>query len=230
VVIDTNATTTQDFYLTQPFIDVSISSIDLAIPANFPHDVEFTISNDGNGPLDFDITILGAGVDGGLDETDEPWMSVVPDQGTVAAGDTQMVTASFLMPDTANVGDFYQAEMTVDNNSITPQIVIPVEVTIVVNAVTGDDAILPTVFALHQNYPNPFNPTTNISYDVPVQGLVQLDVFDVLGRKITTLVNGEMNAGRYNVAWNASEMPSGIYFCRMQAENFHQVRKVVLLK
>ncbi len=230
VVIANDSTTTMDYYLTQPIIDVDISSIDLAIPANFPHDEEFNIFNNGNGPLDFDITILGAGTDWGVDETDEPWLSAVPDQGTVAPGDSQTIILSFLMPDTANVGDFYQADLVIDNNTIIPQIIIPVEVTIIINAVTGDEAILPTEFALYQNYPNPFNPTTTISYDVPVQGLVQVEVFDVLGRKVTTLVNGAMDAGRYHIAWNAREMPSGIYFCRMQAESFHQVRKVVLLK
>jgi hypothetical protein len=95
----------------------------------------------------------------------------------------------------------------------------------------------PNNFILHAAYPNPFNPVTTIFYDVPVRGIVRVDVYNVLGQKTAELVNGIARAGRHSVSWDAGELPSGIYFVRMSARTpsgesgeFHQTRKVVLLK
>lgn len=82
-------------------------------------------------------------------------------------------------------------------------------------AVTGAPAvgdIVPTSFLLSQNFPKPFNPTTAISYQLPAPSRVQLRVFDVLGREVAGMVNEEKEAGSYRVTWDASSMPSGVYF------------------
>ncbi len=89
---------------------------------------------------------------------------------------------------------------------------------------------LPTVYALDQNYPNPFNPTTTIKFAVPKAGDVSLVVFDVLGRKVAELVNGTFNAGYYQVEFNASNLASGIYFYSIEAGEFANVKKLMLLK
>ena len=89
---------------------------------------------------------------------------------------------------------------------------------------------LPTTYELGAIYPNPFNTQATIRYDVPVHGTVRIDIYDVLGRKITTLADGEMDAGRYGTVWDAGDMPSGIYFIRMEAGEFKEVQKMVLLK
>jgi hypothetical protein len=89
---------------------------------------------------------------------------------------------------------------------------------------------LPTKYALHAPYPNPFNPTLSIRYDLPRPSRVSIDVFNVLGRKVTTLVNGEMPAGWHSVGWNASGLASGLYFVRVRAGDFSATRKAVLLK
>jgi hypothetical protein len=88
----------------------------------------------------------------------------------------------------------------------------------------------PDKYALHQNYPNPFNPVTTISYDVPVQGIVTVDIYNVLGQKTAELVNGLVNAGQHQLTWNASDVPSDIYFVQMSAGDYLQIRKVVLLR
>jgi hypothetical protein len=85
-------------------------------------------------------------------------------------------------------------------------------------------------FALSQNYPNPFNPTTKIRYSIPNQGFVTLKVFDVLGREIATLVNKEQPVGNYEVEFDASSLTSGIYFYRIQAGEFVETKKMVLMK
>jgi len=83
---------------------------------------------------------------------------------------------------------------------------------------------------LNQNYPNPFNPKTTINYTAPQQGFVSLKVFNVLGKEILTLVNEEKPAGSYNTEWNAKGLPSGIYFYKIQAGNFTETKKMVLMK
>jgi hypothetical protein len=88
----------------------------------------------------------------------------------------------------------------------------------------------PTNFILYQNYPNPFNPTTTIKYSVPKQSYVTIKIFDALGREVTTLLNEEKSVGNYSIEFNASSFPSGIYFYRMQAENFMETKKLILLK
>lgn len=95
----------------------------------------------------------------------------------------------------------------------------------------------PLAFSLSQNYPNPFNPTTVVGYALSVVSEVKLNVFDVLGREVATLVGARQAPGKYNVAFNASSLPSGAYFYRLQAigsdgrsENFVQTKKMFLVK
>jgi hypothetical protein len=89
---------------------------------------------------------------------------------------------------------------------------------------------IPSTFSLLQNYPNPFNPTTNIEFRIANLELVTLKVFDLLGREISTLVNEVRPAGLYTVRWDASSLPSGVYFYRLQAREFVQTRKMVITK
>jgi len=85
-------------------------------------------------------------------------------------------------------------------------------------------------YSLSQNYPNPFNPTTTISYTIPKNGLVTLKVYDVLGTEVAELVNEVKEAGNYSVTFNASELPSGIYFYTLTSGNFMATKKLILLK
>ena len=79
----------------------------------------------------------------------------------------------------------------------------------------GEESRLPAAFALDQNFPNPFNPSTTIDFHLPVSAPVRLEVFDVLGRKVATLVDGERQAGRSRVTWDARDASSGVYFYRL---------------
>ena len=89
---------------------------------------------------------------------------------------------------------------------------------------------LPKTFSLSQNYPNPFNPTTVIQYSIPEVTNVKLKVYDMLGREIKTLINREQSAGVYNVEFNATSLSSGVYFYRIEAGNFVDSKKLLLLK
>ncbi|MBS4036194.1 MAG: M20/M25/M40 family metallo-hydrolase [Ignavibacterium sp.] len=88
----------------------------------------------------------------------------------------------------------------------------------------------PTGFVLEQNYPNPFNPVTKISYVLPSVAMVDLQIYNVLGQLITTLVNEEKPKGFYEVNFNATELPSGIYMYRLKAGDFMQTKKMIFLK
>ena len=99
----------------------------------------------------------------------------------------------------------------------------------------SEENILPSTIELYQNYPNPFNPTTTISYVVPSVEIrhalsLQLVVYDALGRKVATLVNKKQAPGKYSVQFNASGLPSGVYFYTLRAGDFVQTRKMILLK
>jgi hypothetical protein len=90
--------------------------------------------------------------------------------------------------------------------------------------------IEPSRYNLKQNYPNPFNPSTTIKYQIPELSFVTLIVYDVLGNEVATLVNEEKPLGNYEVEFNAINLPSGIYFYRLQAGNFVETKKMILMK
>lgn len=91
-------------------------------------------------------------------------------------------------------------------------------------------SIIPERFALSQNYPNPFNPATNIKYDVPVNSQVILKVYDVSGKEVANLVNEFKTAGSYELNFNASHLTSGVYFYTIQANDFRETKKMLLIK
>ena len=94
---------------------------------------------------------------------------------------------------------------------------------------------LPHAFNLYNNYPNPFNPVTTICYDLPEDALVNITIYDIMGRIVRTLINSQQNAGFKSIQWNAtndagSPLSAGLYLYKIQADNFVQTRKMVLLK
>ncbi len=89
---------------------------------------------------------------------------------------------------------------------------------------------MPTTYSLSQNYPNPFNPSTTINFALPKSGNVTLNVYDVLGRLVKTLVSGDLNAGYHTINFNADNLASGVYFYRIKAGSFVSVKKLMLLK
>ena len=88
----------------------------------------------------------------------------------------------------------------------------------------------PHTFKLNNNYPNPFNPSTKISYSIPKQSRVTLKVFDLIGNEVSTLVSEEMAAGNHEVEFDASKLGSGVYLYKLQAGNFIETKKMILLK
>ncbi|MBI2418234.1 MAG: T9SS type A sorting domain-containing protein [Ignavibacteriales bacterium] len=101
---------------------------------------------------------------------------------------------------------------------------------VILNAEKNPETVFDKDFLLYQNYPNPFNPVTKIDYRVPENCVVTLKVFDVLGKEVATLVNEVQSAGKYSLMFNGANLPSGIYFYRLQAGQYSEVKKLALVK
>jgi photosystem II stability/assembly factor-like uncharacterized protein len=96
-----------------------------------------------------------------------------------------------------------------------------------INPITNE---IPSEYNLDQNYPNPFNPMTNVKFQMPNSAFVGLRIYDILGRLVATLVNEYLKAGFYNVSWNASNYPSGVYYYKLTAGNYTETKKMILIK
>ncbi len=96
--------------------------------------------------------------------------------------------------------------------------------------VVEQENIEPTQFVLRQNYPNPFNPATIICYHLPRNTFITLKIFDILGREVQTLVSGQQNSGNHSALFNASNLLSGVYFYRLQADTYSETKKLILLR
>ncbi len=97
-------------------------------------------------------------------------------------------------------------------------------------AVDGSSSSAPHTFALSQNFPNPFNPSTTISFSIPALSYVSLKMYDCLGKEVGTLVSEMMAAGNYSRVWNASHVPSGVYYYRLQSGSMMETKKLILIK
>ena len=95
---------------------------------------------------------------------------------------------------------------------------------------SNDELGVPTEFAISQNYPNPFNPTTTITYQLPQESHITLTIFNISGQIVAIIKDEYQQAGKHTITWNAQDMPTGLYFCTLQANGFTQTRKMVLVR
>jgi len=150
--------------------------------------------------------------------------------------DTVSWSFKYIAPDSIVIDTIYSVANSVNGDGIP----IPLldlwnfganfPVVVIDNPVTVEDEISPVQFTLSQNYPNPFNPSTRIEYAISTTQFVSLKVYDVLGNEVTTLVNEEKAAGSYEVDFNATGLPSGVYFYRLQSGSKVETKKMLLLK
>jgi len=192
--------------------------------------------NDGTGSHFYDLFVVGS-KDGGA--TWGPPVNVSnPDGSYIGLEDVDPSVAK-LVDD--NIHICYHSDPQIGYSSDTgalpyrsnvmyyayPKVGIPLEPAGVSSATK---TTIPKNFNLHQNYPNPFNPTTNIRFDMDKSSRVNLSVYDVTGKLVATLVNGKMNAGSHTITWNAQDMASGVYFAKLNSDNFTAIKKMVLVQ
>jgi hypothetical protein len=137
-----------------------------------------------------------------------------------------------VIPKSSATPRFYTRAVDATNISRTSPYKAPTELYDVKTGTTSvkPENPVPTIFTLEQNFPNPFNPKTVINYRLPRTSIVSLKVYDLLGKEITTLVSGVQPFGSYSVAFSGIGLASGIYFYRLQSDNFVETKKMVLLK
>ena len=182
------------------------------------------VSSDGN------TIIEGGALDNG--EMGAVWVftrssGVWTQQGTklVGTGSVGNPRQGYSVAISSNSGTFIEGGL--GDNSNTGAVWVFVNPSIGITTISTE---IPRDFSLSQNYPNPFNPSTNIRYDLPKNGFVKLVVFDELGREIETLVNEKQTTGTYEATFNATQYPSGVYFYKLQTENFSETKKMLMIK
>jgi hypothetical protein len=137
----------------------------------------------------------------------------------------------FFIPDSAGS---YSGTVTIYSNDSDEEEVI-IQLFGVTEALSVDEIPIPEKFTVHQNHPNPFNPVTTLRYDLPEDALVNITIYDMMGRQVKSLVNGSQTAGYKSIQWNATNdrnepVSAGLYLYTIQAGKFRQTKKMVLLK
>lgn len=219
LVITSNALSASDTIIVTGFgvtagISYSAKTISFGtVKVGLKKDSLITVTNTGNQTL----TISKI-------ESSSPVFTVSPVQYTVAA--------SANIKDTVRFAPTAQGQFSasiVISHSAGPNDTIQVTGNGTLTGVAGERQ-MPTIYSLGQNYPNPFNPATTISYQLPLSGNVRLTVYNILGKEIATLVSEVMEPGYYSVRFDASAVSSGLYFYRLQANNYSDVKKMMLIK
>jgi hypothetical protein len=162
-----------------------------------------------------EVNNMGFNVERSANKSD--WTKIAFVQGNQTS--TSTIVYSYVDKSVSNAGKYYYRLKQIDNNG-----------SFKYSSIVEADVNSPSVFSLNQNYPNPFNPSTIISYSLPQASNVKLIVYNAIGQPVRVLENGFKNSGTYNVTFNASELSSGIYFCKIEAGQFSQIRKMMLLK
>jgi hypothetical protein len=218
-----NGTLVNSFYTNNGAYGIGFTGERLFVSASWSGIDEYD-PNTGN----YISTISTTGYSGlaGGGTRDAEWLSESPSQVTIAGGDSSIIQITINAP--TELGH-YSADLILESNDPEePETIVQV----VLDVVTGieESNSLPKEYSLYNNYPNPFNPSTTINYDLPKQSDVTLKIYNVVGEEVETLVNQEQMAGRYQVRWEASQLASGIYFYRLQADSFVDIKKMMLLK
>jgi alkaline phosphatase D len=144
------------------------------------------------------------------------------------SGDKKLIGV-FYLP--SNVGKTSEATIIVTTNDPeNPSYTITATGIAIVPTSVEDKNQNTQTFKLYQNYPNPFNPKTIINYELPMTNYVDLSIYNLVGQKVTTLVNKKKNAGYHQIEWDASNFASGIYYYQIQAGEFQDVKKMILLR
>jgi hypothetical protein len=166
-----------------------------------------------------------------------PWLYIEPPFGTINSAETYSISLA-IAPESLSPGQ-YNINLIFGNNQPESQ---PKIIPVILDYITGIDSHgeHPAAFSLSQNYPNPFNPQTVIHYELPHDGKVTLDIFNILGQKIRSMVNRNQAYGSYTISWdgkndNGVNVPSGIYIYRLRVkkegkELFEKVRRMVLIR
>ena len=205
---------------------IVVESIDVLLRTEGLMDFRATLKNDG-------LLTAATDIEAKITTSDSCITNINTDTATfgdIAAGERATSSVDYSVDLIANCTDIGEFTFNFDISSEGTLFWSDTSVSFVIVGLEGEISGIPLEYSLSQAYPNPFNPTTTIEYSLPQSGEVSLIIYNLLGQEIAHLTDERKPAGRYTVEWNASNFTSGIYFYRLQAGNFVQTRKMVLLK
>lgn len=222
ITVIEDSTTTLNLTAGVPDYDAPQTSVNLVVQNHIPSGEPFVICNFGSGAMNFSITSDPL-------VPNENWLSTNPSQGMVPAHDS--VTVQVIVSASAPEGGIYDYYGYIDIHAKScPDSFHHIPVLATVLDVGDRRDGLPTDFALFAPYPNPFNATTRLAFSLPHTANVRLAVYDISGRMVRTLIEGQRNAGRHEVVLDAGDRPSGVYLVRLDSGSFSGTRKLLLLK
>ena len=164
----------------------------------------------------------------------EIYINGQPESSTTWSGAILQTSIDFMIGQVLPGNSNYNFKGVIDDVSIYNYALSSTEIAEIYNQIARVEAMtendIPQSYYLAQNYPNPFNPVTVINYQLPLTNDVEISVFNILGEKIVTLLSATQEAGYHSVQWNASNFSSGVYYYQLQAGDFVDVRKMILIK
>ncbi len=214
-------TTTVDISVTRPLLDLATSSLNLIVHNQTETSTPLLLTNNGDGPLTVAAQVSGSHAD--------EWLSVDPESTTVAPGASFSFTVH-VSPDTSNSQNWdYIGQIELQTNACPDSQVSVAIVVYVLDALHPQDG-LPTEIALDEIYPNPFNANAVVRYALPAAQDVLIELYDISGRRINTLVHGRQSAGEHQISLKGDRLPSGLYFVELRAGETRVTRKALLVK
>jgi hypothetical protein len=182
------------------------------------------------------VSVSDISVDDGGDRIDiwqiysnSEWMTIDPTESVLSPNDEQDI---FLSLDASGILPMrYPAEIVFSHNAVGGEMIIPIDLTVVLpDEVITATEFLPQKYSIREVYPNPFNSTVRIKYSVPMNSSVSIKLYDITGSLVDEIVSGVYLPGIHTITWDATRMPSGVYFARMKVGEFSQSVKLLLVK
>jgi len=236
-ISDVSQITAQDIKPLLSIPGVNVAKLRTLYIADPDHDgnLSLMIAGEGNGKI-FDVEYKGEGDPASADSWDVNTIFSVWEYGNLDPTAQGTITPRFFYGhpaadmDKDGKDEFVFINYSTDFDVWAEDAYVWVLEIDAVTDIHSDESLIPTGFELSQNYPNPFNPSTTIKFGLPEQTFVQLDVYNLLGEKVATLVNGELNAGTHFVEFNAEELSSGTYIYTLKTDKFSSSKKLLLVK
>ncbi|RPH93256.1 T9SS C-terminal target domain-containing protein, partial [candidate division KSB1 bacterium] len=224
VTVVVGDTTTSNFFLTRPLLDLGVSSINLMAPNHQLTETTLPVQNQGDGPLRITVKTRGA-------YPNDDWLFVTPDSVDIPAG-TGVAFSVQIRPDTINTAGWdYYGQIILATNAC-PDSIVTVGVGIYVYPLDAPEpnSPLPERTALHAVYPNPFNSTAMVRFDLATPTAIELKMFDVTGRLVRVITSGHMAAGQHTARLEAGDLASGVYVLALRTEAQSFSEKVLLIR
>jgi hypothetical protein len=221
VVVDENDLTMLDFEVGEPLFSNLQSSVNIISQNEMTSSETITLANSGTGAMQYRLSVEGLSPPG-------PWLSVSPSEGILQPNESTEITVS-VEADTTNDGTFeFFGELTIRSNACPDTVIV---LPVLASVLDVDDrTALPTEFSLSRAYPNPFNSNTSITLSLPHETHVRMEVYNIAGKWVQTLVDGPVLSGNHNINIDLTGSASGLYFVRAVTPTTNASQKLLYIR